>query len=143
MLTSTNFETFIIFISDNSIISEIKINYDGFSSNNVSMILGNDTKYKIMANNISIPEGTEEILIRVVINHDNKYFNRYHYLPIKNINSVKNYQSVGRAINYKIENNMICRLWLYFTHSYVLNIINSYHEDCIVPNDDYIREYYY
>lgn len=141
MLESSNFQLFVIFISENDIISEIEINsFNGFSRTNVANILGKKFKYKLIKNNIYIPYNTQQIIFRVVFTIKNKYYTRTHFLPIKNEESFKRQIFNGRAINFCIENNYIKRIWIYFTHEYVENILKEYCDSKIIENKEFIKK---
>ena len=95
-------------------------------------------------NNITIPEFTTEILVKVSIFYNGNYYNPYFFLPINNEECNEQERLVKRAISYIIKNNCINLLWLYFTKEHIHNIISTQFqpEDSPIDNIEYIKEYY-
>lgn len=148
LLESNNFAITMIIVDG----SEIK-KYDitdqiyRFTNSNSAPTLGQENmKYKIMFENIEFDKPTNSInpsiIIQLSIKINNKFYNPYLFLPIKQ-NDLKNYQEgPGRAMSYQLFENKFNHLWLYLTHSSVEDIINKFTaSDQNTDPHVYIQEY--
>ena len=144
-LVKDNFVIKAIFVDINNKITEqdVSQNMEGFTNTNSASILGNDTlKYKMMFNNIVIPENTKYITFQVSILKDNKYYNPYLCLPILNNNGSRTFDGPGRAITFKIHNNTFNYVWFYLTIDSVNQILNHFQpEDDMTNMIQYMKEY--
>ena len=144
-----------ILTKENFIINMIQINKDkelstsdisnfinGFSNNNVSPILDDNSKYKIIFENLEIGPETDLIIFQVSLKLENNYYNPYLFLPINN--RITTHQSIGngRSISYNLSHDKFNFVWMYFTRDYVDKILNNFEkEKKIIPSNIYIQEY--
>ena len=118
-----------------------------FTSSNSAHILGQENmKYKIMFENLEFDKPKNSInqliIIQVSLKINNKFFNPYLFLPIKQ-NDPNNFQEApGRAISYQLFENKFNHLWLYLTHTSINDIISKFSpSDNMTIAQEYIREY--
>lgn len=146
MLTQDNFKTTIIFMKDRQILESIEnVDPSMFSSSNISPVLGNEPKYKLAYNNITIPIEANYIFVKVSLLCNGHFYNPYFFLPIQNQESNKQVLAPGRAISYSIKNNAFTQLWLYFTVKNIERIlsVNGFKPEIKpIDNEVYIQEYY-
>tara|TARA_B100001093_G_C26590514_1_gene911270 strand:+ start:399 stop:872 length:474 start_codon:yes stop_codon:yes gene_type:complete len=147
LLDSNNFKIKIITVDGNNIKSyDISNKIKGFTNSNFAPVLGQDNlKYKIMFENIEIDKGTnsvnQSIIIQVSFKIDNKFYNPFLFLPIKQ-GEVNSQEGPGRAMSYQLFENKFNHLWLYFTHSGVNDILSRFTPaNNIIETVDYIKEY--
>ena len=145
VLQLDNFVIKAIFLDINNNISELILNnsVEGFTNSNSASILGVEkTKYKIMLNNISIPENTKYVTFQISLLKDSKYYNPYLFLPIRNENNSNTFDGPGRALTFKLHNNIFNYIWFYFTLDSIEKIINEFEPlDEIIDSNKYIKEY--
>lgn len=153
ILNKDNFSTNIIFINkDNSIYrSDITHMLSGFSDSNKSSILHTDSsdlsteklKYKLLFNNIKIPDNVEIILFQVSLIIDNMYYNPYLFLPLANKIGKYKCDGNGRYLSYEIINNKFEYIWFYLNRKHIDNIINTFEkEKTLISAIEYIKEYF-
>ena len=145
VLQLDNFIVKAIFFDVNNNITEKILNnsVEGFTSNNSASVLGSDkVKYKIMMNNIKVPENTKLITLQISILKDKKYYNPYLFLPIKNENISNTIEAPGRAITFKLYNNVFSYIWFYLTIDSVETILEEFPpNDNMVDSSVYMLEY--
>jgi len=145
VLQLDNFVVKAIFLDFNNNITEriLKANYDEFTSNNSATVLGLDNqKYKIMFNNISIPENTKYITFQISLLNNKKYYNPYLFLPIKNENISDSMEAPGRVVAFKLHNNVFNYIWFYLTIESIETILNEFPStDEIIDSSTYMKEY--
>ena len=145
VLQLDNFVVKAIFLDINNNISEkiLKANYEEFTSNNSATVLGLDNqKYKIMFNNISIPDNTKYITFQISILDNKKYYNPYLFLPIQNENISNSMEAPGRAVAFKLHNNVFNYIWFYLTLDSVKSIIENFaSSNEMTDSVTYMKEY--
>ena len=145
VLQLDNFIVKAIFFDINNNITEKILNdsVEGFTNNNSASVLGSDKiKYKIMMNNIEVPENTKFITFQISILKDKKYYNPYLFLPIRNENISNTLDAPGRAIAFKLYNNVFNYIWFYLTIDSVETILDEFPpSDNMVDSSVYMKEY--
>ena len=145
VLELDNFVIKAILLDINNKITEIPLkNYiNGFTQNNSASILGSNVrKYKFMINNFEIPEDTKFVTFQISFLKDNKYYSPYLFWPNKNENTSKTLDAPGRAITFKLHNNVFSYIWLYLTVESVDRIINTFEPtDVMIDSLTYMKEY--
>ena len=128
----------------NEIISEVvNDKIKGFTSSNSAPVLGEDNlKYKLMFSNLDISNKSKFVIFQLSIKINEKYFNPYLFLPIKNENNSGFNDGPGRAISYRLFDNRFDFVWMYLTRKDIQKIIEEFHPTNIMTEPlEYIKEY--
>ena len=117
ILGQENFVIRMLLLDTNNSLTSIDLtdSINGFTSNNSAPVLGEENmKYKIMFNDLEIPSNTK-----------------------------CDYQDgPGRVLSYRLFDNKINFVWMYFTRDSVEKIINEFQAlDEIIESNEYIKEY--
>lgn len=144
-LSKNNFMIKAIIIDFENKITEINMNesIEGFTSSNSAPTLGvNNMKYKFMFSNFKVPDNSKFVIFQVSIFVDNKYYNPYLFLPILNEDKKESVENPGRAISYKLNNNIFQYIWLYFTIDGIKNIVDTFQPSSQMTScTEYVKEY--
>lgn len=145
LLQQNNFVIRMIQLSDNNeiISQDITDKIVGFTCTNSAPVLGEDNmKYKIMFSNLALSDKDKYVIFQVSINKEGKYYNPYLFPPIKNENKTGFEDGPDRALSYRIFNNNIDFLWMYFTRDGIDRILENFDSsDEIVEPLEYLKEY--
>lgn len=145
LLRQNNFVIRMIQLTDNNkIISEdITDKIVGFTSTNSAPVLGEDNmKYKIMFSNLRLSNEAKYITFQISIKITDKYYNPYLFVPIKNENNSGFDDGPDRALSYRIFNNNIDLVWMYFTRSGLDRILKDFNpSNEMIEPFEYLKEY--
>lgn len=145
ILGQENFVIRMLLLDTNNSLTSIDLtdSINGFTSNNSAPVLGEENmKYKIMFNDLEIPSNTKFITFQVSLKVDDRYYNPYLFLPISNQNKSDYQDGPGRVLSYRLFDNKINFIWMYFTRDSVEKIINEFQAlDEIIESNEYIKEY--
>ena len=114
-----------------------------FTSNNSSPVLGNDNmKYKIMFENLEIPNNTKFVLFQIVLKNEDEFYNPYLFVPVKNENKSDYQECIGRALSYNLYENKFNHIWMYFTRKDIDKILDDFEPlTNQIDAKEYFKEY--